>query len=122
MFNKLPLLLVVILLVSIGFASALELTDGLTNAWTFDEASSTTENFIEHIKAVQIDNKIIDIRKDLNMGMTTGKETIIDDWLDGNANGICEEGESCCYATDKIECYGHRADDMKKELKGQGIE
>ena len=88
----------------------------------YEEVEHSEKYCVDEIKAIQIDDKVIDVWKDLQMGMTNDKEVIIDDWLDGNANGICEAGESCCYSTDEIKCYGHRAEDMKKELKEKGIE
>lgn len=89
----------------------------------YEEVQHSEKYCKEFIKVIQIEDKIIDVWEDLQMGMSGEEEVIIDDWLDGNANGIVDEiDESYCKVTDKVECYGHRAYDMKKELKEQGIE
>jgi hypothetical protein len=74
----------------------------------------------KNITDIKLDNSVIDVKK-LSMAFSDDLK-IVDSKLDGNGDGICQKGESCCYITDKVTCTDYQANNMKKQLSDAGIE
>lgn len=60
--------------------------------------------------------------KDISAGISkTPEGIVIDDNHDGNGDGICQYGETCCLITDKLSCIGHNAEKILNRLTIKGI-
>lgn len=68
---------------------------------------------------ISIDNKNVNLPYGVSQ---KGNEIIVDDNWDGNADGICTAGESCCIITDKVECKDVNKDRIRNDLQRVGIE
>lgn len=49
------------------------------------------------------------------------KDNTFDDVYDGNGDGICQPGESCCLISGGITCFGHNAEWILSRLQKGGL-
>ena len=78
---------------------------------------------VDKEKTIVIDGTEIKV-KELEIGISKLNDTHfqVDDMYDGNGDGICQPGESCCIISDKVICDGHNKDKIKIRLKDKKIE
>lgn len=98
-----------------------ETTKNDTIIWTYKNVSYVVTKCVDRRKVIKLGNKTIDINS-LRVGVSqVGNTLFVDDVYDGNGDGICKSGESCCTVTDKVSCSGYNADKIKIRLKDAGI-
>lgn len=77
---------------------------------------------IDHTKVFKLGKKEIDTKKAKVGARQEGNVIYVDDMYDGNGDGICQTGETCCQITNKIECTGYNSFKVKKRLEAAGIQ
>ena len=88
----------------------------------YKQEERTKRICIDSGKALKTDSKIIR-PKELKVGVGEKDGIItIDDTYDGNGDGICQKGETCCTIIDDVmSCSEYNADRVSKRLRGVGI-
>lgn len=90
----------------------------LTN---YTEVNYSFIKCVGNVRVVNYDNRIAVLSK-LQVGYD-GNNFVFDDVYDGNGDGICSGGESCCIILeDSIRCMGYNANKIKSRFSKEWME